>query len=162
MPFLGAFDKYSKCEIIYTFSTSKVQYNLRKFSTERGTQWQCLSDQLFFRQEEAVVINPVCTQIVIVHTIGRKFFGISTVRGHWVIAIKDGTLFSRSAFELSKSWRRRMFQKRQRISVASFYFRTFFKYVAVCEPFTLATSSGVPFATTVPPSSPPSGPKSIM
>ncbi len=41
-------------------------------------------------------------------------------------------------------------------------FSTFFRNLPVWDSFTSATSSGVPFATIVPPLFPPSGPRSIM
>lgn len=41
------------------------------------------------------------------------------------------------------------------------FLRTRFKYPPVYEPLVFATSSGVPFATTFPPATPPSGPISI-
>ena len=41
-------------------------------------------------------------------------------------------------------------------------YNTFLKNSPVYDSFDLATSSGVPVAITVPPPSPPSGPKSII
>jgi len=40
--------------------------------------------------------------------------------------------------------------------------RCSFKYLPVCDAFTFMIASGVPVATTYPPASPPSGPKSTM
>ena len=46
--------------------------------------------------------------------------------------------------------------------LSGLYYNTFFKNCPVYEFLHFATSSGVPTATTVPPPSPPSGPKSII